>query len=291
MKKKIRFVINPRAGVRAGRELPGIIDRIVDKNIFDVEIIQTQYAGHGEELSADAVGKNYFAVVGAGGDGSVQEIARATAGTQTLLGIIPKGSGNGFARHLKIPMHAHEALEVINRSHHVTTDVLKVNGTVCVNVFGIGFDGHIANLFSKMPARGYATYAKLVLSRFNIFKPVEFQLMVDGKPLHIKSFLLTFANGSQFGNNAAIAPYADVRDGVMDVCSIQKFPFAAAPTLIYLLMKSKLDRSRYYSMFRAKEIVIHLAHPVEAHLDGEPVVLDNEVRVEVVPKCLNVIVP
>src|SRR5829696_1728857 len=115
MKKKIRFIINPRSGIRTGKELPDIIGSAVDKNIFDFEIIHTQYAGHGEELSADAVMKNYFAVVAIGGDGSVQEIARATAGTETLLGIIPKGSGNGFARHLKIPMRAQDALNVINR--------------------------------------------------------------------------------------------------------------------------------------------------------------------------------
>jgi diacylglycerol kinase (ATP) len=291
MKKKIRFIINPRSGVHAGGELPAVIENVIDKNIFDFEIILTQQAGHGVELAADAVNKNYFAVVAVGGDGSIQEIAQATAGTKTLLGIIPKGSGNGFARHLKIPVNANAAIEVINRSNYTTVDTLKVNDRICVNVFGIGFDGHIANLFAKMPKRGYATYAKLVLSRFSTFKPVELQLTADGTPRRIKSFLLTFANGSQFGNNAAIAPHADMHDGMVDVCSIQKFPFAAAPALIYLLMKKQLDRSRYYSMFRAKEIIIHPTHALEAHLDGEPVILDSEVRVEAVPNSLSVIVP
>src|SRR5204862_8238966 len=99
-------------------------------------------AGDGYELSADAVRKNCFAVVAVGGDGSVQEIARATPGTNTLLGIIPKGSGNGFARHLHIPMNVTAAIGVINRSNFTTVDTRKVNGRVCVNVFGIGFDGH-----------------------------------------------------------------------------------------------------------------------------------------------------
>lgn len=291
MKKKIRFIINPKSGIHAGEELTGIINNTIDKNIFEAEIKLTQYAGHGEELGADAVRNNYYAVVAAGGDGSVQEIARATAGTQTLLGIIPKGSGNGFARHLHIPLVVKDAIEVINRSNAMAVDILKVNGKICINVFGIGFDGHIANLFSKMPSRGYATYAKLVLSRFNKYEPVEIQLIADGRPLRAKNFLLTFANGSQFGNNAVIAPHADMGDGLIDVCSLQKFPFAAAPALIYLLMKKQIDRSRYYSMFRAREIVIHPEHPVEAHLDGEPAVLDNEVRIEAVPKFLKVIVP
>ena len=79
--------------------------------------------------------------------------------------------------------------------------------------------------------------------------------------------------------------------GYFTLPAIQKFPFAAAPALIYLLMKKQLDRSRYYRMFRAKEIIIHPVHALEAHLDGEPVLLEGDVRVEVIPKALNVIVP
>ena len=291
MKKKIRFTINPRSGTREGNELRALINNTIDKNIFDFEIIPTRYAGHGVELAAEAVKENYFAVVCAGGDGSVQEIARSTAGTSTALGIIPKGSGNGFARHLNIPMEAEKALKIINNGKSMAVDVLKVNGKICTNVFGIGFDGHIANLFSTMPKRGFITYARLVIGRFNAFAPLQLQMTVDGKDMQCTSFLLTFANGSQFGNNATIAPQADMTDGMMEVCSIKKFPFAAAPSLIYLLMKKQINKSRYYTMFRAKEIVIHLKHAVEAHLDGEPAVVDNEVKVEVVPKFLNVIAP
>lgn len=291
MKKLIRFIINPRSGIHGGSELPDIIKSTIDQNSFEFEIIHTNHAGHGEELSADAVQKNYFAVVVAGGDGSVQETARALAGTGTLLGIIPKGSGNGFARHLEIPIKAKKAIEVINRCNSTKVDVMKINGKICVNVCGIGFDGHIANLFSKMPKRGFVTYAKLVLSRFNKYPPLALELTADGTRIRMKNFLFTFANGSQFGNGATIAPHADMSDGLIDVCSVQKFSFTAAPALIYLLMKKQIDRSRYYSMFRAKEIVIHLAQRAEAHLDGEPVVLDNDVRIEVIPKYLNVIVP
>src|SRR5690242_14671570 len=131
MKKKIRFIINPRSGVHAGGGLPALIENTIDKNIFDVEISHTQYAGHGIELGADVVRKNYFAVVAVGGDGSVQEVARALAGSQTLLGIIPKGSGNGFARHLQIPMDAKRAIEILNRYNSTCVDVLKVNGNIC----------------------------------------------------------------------------------------------------------------------------------------------------------------
>ena len=242
MKKKIRFIINPKAGTSKGEEVPSLINKIIDQNIFDVEIIFTEYAGHGEILTADAVSKNFYAVIAVGGDGSFQEIARATIGTDALSGIIPKGSGNGFARHLAIPMETENALAIINRGNTQTIDVIKVNGKLCVNVFGIGFDAHIANLFSKSKKRGYFTYVKLVLSGFNKFNPLELDVTGDGKEMKLKSFLLTLANGSQFGNNAMIAPRADMTDGLMDVCIMKKFPFYIAPALIYLLMKNRINR-------------------------------------------------
>jgi diacylglycerol kinase (ATP) len=291
MKKKIRFVINPHSGTSKGEQVPVLIAQVINKEAFDTEIVYTQYAGHGKDIAAEAVSKNFHAVVAVGGDGSVQEIARATIGTETLLGIIPKGSGNGLSRHLSIPMEATDALRVINQSNYKTIDVLRINDRLCINVFGIGFDAHIANLFSKSKERGYATYVKLVLSEFNRFQPLELKLIADGKESTVQSFLLTLANGSQFGNNAMIAPMADITDGIMDVCSIKKFPFRFAPSLIYLLMKNSINRSRFYSMFRVKEITITSQHNIIAHLDGEVVEFGNTVHAVVQPKTLKVITP
>jgi len=291
MKKKIRFIINPHAGTSRCEDLPSVIEECVDKSIYTHEIVYTEYPGHGEKIAADAVAQNYHAVVGAGGDGSVHEIARVTTGTNTLLGIIPKGSGNGLARHLGIPMETKDAIKIINRGNYKTIDVLKVNDKLCVNVFGIGFDAHIANLFSKSVKRGYATYVKLVLTEFNKFQPLDLSITADGKAMNLKSFLLTLANGSQFGNNAMIASEADIEDRQIDVCSLNKFPFYIAPSLIYLLMKNRINDSRYYSMFRAKEISISSKKNIVAHLDGEPTEFGKTIHVAVQPKALKIITP
>jgi len=290
MKKKIRFVINPRSGTSKGDQIPALIENAIDKNIFDVEIVYTEYAGHGEAIAADAVNKNYFAVISVGGDGSIQEIARATMGTNTLAGILPKGSGNGLARHLSIPMETENAVKVINRGNHKTIDVMMVNDKLCVNVFGIGFDAQIANLFSKSKKRGYSTYVKLVLKEFNKFQPLDLSLAADGNKIKLSCLMLTLANGSQFGNNAMIAPESDIVDGQIDVCSMKKFPFYIAPSLIYLLMKNRINQSRYYSMFRAKEIFISSEKNITAHLDGEPVEFGKTVHAVVQPNALKIII-
>lgn len=291
MKKNILFVINPRSGTSKGEHVTSLIEEFIDATVFAPEIIRTEYAGHGEEVAAEAVSKNFYAVVAVGGDGSVQEVARATVGTDTLLGIIPKGSGNGLARHLSIPMESDEALKVIHGSKSKTIDVLRINEKLCVNVFGIGFDAHVANLFSKSKKRGYVTYMKLVLKQFNRFQPLELAVAADGKEINLKSFMLSLANGSQFGNNAVIAPQADITDGIIDVCSLKKFPFYVAPSLIYLLMKNRINQSRFYSMFRAKDITIRSAKNIVAHLDGEVTEFGKTVHAVVEHKALKIITP
>lgn len=291
MKKNILFVINPRSGTSKGEHVTSLIEENIDATVFAPEIIRTEYPGHGEKIAAEAVSKNFYAVVSVGGDGSVQEVARATVGTDTLLGIIPKGSGNGLARHLSIPMESDEALKVIHKGNSKTIDVLRINEKLCVNVFGIGFDAHIAKLFSKSSKRGYMTYVKLVLKEFSRFKSLELDVAADEKKIILQSFMLTLANGSQFGNNAMIAPEADIEDGIMEVCSLKKFPFHNAPSLIYLLMKNRITDSRFYSMLRAKEVSISSEKNIVAHLDGEVMEFGKTVHAVVEPKALKIITP
>jgi diacylglycerol kinase family enzyme len=132
---------------------------------------------------------------------------------------------------------------------------------------------------------------KLVLSEFQSFQPLELTLVADGKEVLLRSFMLTLANGSQFGNNAMIAPEADMKDGNIDVCSMKKFPFYVAPGLIYLLMKNRINRSQYYSMFRAKDVMITATQNMVAHLDGEVAELGTTVHAVIVPEALKIITP
>src|SRR5205085_10027306 len=130
------------------------------------------------------------------------------------------------------------------------------NDHFCIGTIGVGFDAHIAHLFAKAGKRGYSTYVKLVLAEFSSYGEKNFSILVDGKLYERKCFLLTFANSSQFGNNAVIAPFADVKDGIIDVSMISRFPAIAAPSLIYRLMKNSIHGSKYFSRLKAREIIV-----------------------------------
>ena len=291
MKRRIRYIINPKSGTKGKEEIPLLIEMQTDKNEIDYEICVTQAAKHATILAREAAAKEFDIVVAVGGDGSANETANGLLGSNTALGIIPTGSGNGMARHLKIPMDHKEAINVINRSQHVKVDTITVNNGFCLGTIGIGFDAHIAHLFSIAKERGYATYVKLVLSEFYKYKSRLFRFTVDGKEISRECFLLTFANSSQFGNNAVIAPFADVQDGIIEVSMMSKFPVFVAPHLIYRLMNNIIHESRYFNMAKGKNIIVKNPGDIQGHIDGEPVTFHGDLNIQIVPASLSMVVP
>lgn len=291
MKKKIRYIINPKSGTKNKTDLVALINNNTDRDHAEINICYTQAPKHATQLAREAVEKNYDIVVAVGGDGSANETAKGLAGSKTALGIIPTGSGNGMARHLKLPLDPTQAIGVVNRSNAITIDTVNVNEEFCLGTIGIGFDAHIAHLFARSTVRGYATYVKLVLSEFYKYKPKTFHLNVDGNEYSRDCFLLTFANSSQFGNNAVIAPFADVQDGILDVSMMQKFPAIAAPHLIYRLMNNIIHQSRYFEIDKGKNITVKNDTNLLGHIDGEPVSFQGDMKINIVPASLKVIIP
>lgn len=282
-KKKIRFIINPRSGTRHKEHFSSWILDGIDSKRFDPEIIYTEYPRHATTLSREAANRGDALVVTVGGDGSVNETGAGLIGSNTALGIIPTGSGNGMARHLNIPVNFKKALDVINRGKPECIDTALVNSRFCIGTFGLGFDAHIAHLFAQAGTRGYSTYVKLVLTEFYKYSSRIFNLEIDGDRIEKECFLLTFANSSQFGNNAVIAPFADVKDGWLDISMMKKFPVVMAAPLIYRMMNNSLHRSRFFSGRRGKHIRILNAGILQGHIDGEPVELQNDIDVRIVP--------
>ena len=289
--KKIRFIINPKSGTGKSKNLTALIESIIDKHLFETDISFTQSQGHASVLAKEAVALNYDIVVAVGGDGSVNETASSLKNTNTSLGIIPTGSGNGMARHLQIPVDVRKALVNLNSGRIEKIDTLEVNKRFCIGTIGIGFDAHIAHLFAHAGKRGYSTYVKLVLTEFASYKEKRFVIIIDGKTYERDCFLLTIANSSQFGNNAVIAPFADVRDGIIDISLMQSFAFYVAPSLIYRLMHNTIHLSKYFELFKGKEIIIKNNVDLPGHIDGEPVHFNSDLNISIHRDSLKVVVP
>jgi diacylglycerol kinase (ATP) len=290
--KKVLFIINKYAGAGYRTSAEGLIIRHCEVRGIEPTLHFTMQPHHATQLAKQAALSHEFEMVFAvGGDGTVNEVAQGLVNTSVPMGIIPKGSGNGLARHLQIPMRLQQALELIGTHEVLTMDTLSVNGFLSVNVSGIGFDGHIANLFGKNGKRGLMGYSRLILKEFFNYPEFEATVDIDGNVVERKIFMLAFANSSQFGNNARIAPHASVSDGWMDICFVRKARLWKAPAFTRQLFSGRLEKSSLVEIIRGKKVNLRFHNPMPYHIDGEAIQPAATFSIEIHPGSLRVLVP
>ena len=290
-KKHLVFVVNPKSGVERQKVVQHAIEQYLDKEQFTYEIQHTQYAKHGTELAREAAKAGAYGVVAVGGDGSANDIAAGLLGTDTVLAIFPKGSGNGMARTMEIPLKDREAIETINRNKVVKMDVGFVNGQLFISNAGVGFDALIAKKFAKSVKRGLAVYSWLVTKYLWLYNEWDWRITVDGKEIRTRAFLVNIANGRQFGYNFQIAPDADWQDGLLDVIIIKKFPKILGSSLVIRAMNGTLTKSPFVEHYRGKEITI--VHPdlKLMQTDGDAHPCNNRLEFKIQAAAQKVIVP
>jgi diacylglycerol kinase (ATP) len=282
---KIRFIINPIAGT--GKQ-KGIKDTIA-KHLDNYDIVYTQKGGDATRLSSEAVRDDIDAVIAVGGDGTINECLIGLVNTKTALGVIPCGSGNGFAYHIGMYRTVEKAIVQLKNAKIETIDSCTANGAPFVNVSGIGFDAHISNLFAGLKERGFINYVKLILKELS-YKPQEYTLQYEGIKRKIKAYMISFANASQYGNNARISPMADLQDGLLDFVIIKAFPKWQIPFFLLKVARGKTHFSKYVEIIQSKHMKIS-ANNTLLHLDGEPYKAKNPVEIQLLPKSLKILMP
>lgn len=290
MKKKAKIIINPISGTGKHESVVVAANKYINKGEWDYDFAFTEAPKHATELSKQAAKEDYNVVVAVGGDGTMHEVAKGLIGSSTALAIFPKGSGNGLARNMKIPMNLKKAIGVLQGWKTVKIDTVNINEDKFIGIAGIGFDAYVAYKFSEFGKRGLSSYVKIALSEYSKYQSQDIEIEIDGINVIKKAFVMSIANSSQFGNNAVVSPNASIYDGLVDICVMQKFPVYNAPAVATRLFTNTLDRSKYLEIMQGKSIVIKQKTDY-VHLDGEPFKLGNELHVTVNPKSLNIVVP
>ena len=292
--KNIAFIINPISGAKetqnAKRKLPKLIMQTLDMEQWLPNIVFTEYAGHATELAHQYARMGFDAVVAVGGDGTVNEVARGLKDTKTALGILPMGSGKGFARHLNIPIRPQKALEMINHSEPINVDYGLANGRLFVSTCGTGFDAVVADNFAGSNKRGFMTYLQNTLKVAFSYQPQTYHIVGDGLDVTHKAFLITFANANQWGYEAMIAPKASVQDGKMDIMLMSSHAILGSASLALRLFTGSIDNSYFMDTIRAKEITLEREEVAPFHIDGDPIEMDRDIHIKIVADGLKVLV-
>jgi diacylglycerol kinase (ATP) len=289
--KKALFIVNPFSGRKQFQNLENEIEAVCYAHQVHTIISNTKAPGHATDLAREASQNNFDLVFAVGGDGTVNEVAKGLLNSNSTMGIIPKGSGNGLARHLGIPMKPIGSLNVIGTGKSILMDTISVNGETSVNVSGIGFDGHIASLFGKSGKRGLREYVSLAATEFRKFKNFSIDGTIDGEQFSSEAFILAFANSSQFGNNATISPAASVCDGVMDICVIKKVPLLQALGFAGKMFTRRMHKSAFVKIIKAKSASFTFPNAMPLHIDGEGREASSTFTIEMRPGSLKVLAP
>ena len=282
------FIINPISGGKNKAKIPGLIDAYLDKTKFSPTFVLTEHVGHAADI-AEEQSEAFDVIVAVGGDGTINEIAPKVMAKNKILGIIPFGSGNGLSRSLKIPMNAKSAIGLINKFHVEQIDVAKLNDRYFFNMAGMGFDAHISMVFANNKSRGLKGYVKMFLQEMVSYKSQTYQLEIDGASCTKTAFAISIANSAQYGNNVYISPKSSLKDGILELCIVKAFPKYKLPILAYQMVNAKTDRSNLVEIINGKTIKIRREKADPIHLDGEPLIMDKNIEVDIFPLALAII--
>ncbi|MHC1703017.1 MAG: diacylglycerol kinase family protein [Tenuifilaceae bacterium] len=289
--ERILFIVNPISGSGKRADISKTINNNLDKSKYAPEIVTTKCQHDAVEITKEYLSKGFKKIVAVGGDGTVNEVARGMINTDAVMGIIPKGSGNGLSRHLHIPMNVNKAIELINAGKVASIDYGLINGTPFFCTAGIGFDAHIGHHFANLSGRGFQNYVKTILKEFFSYKPQPYLLRNDEIYVEKDAFLITAANASQWGNNAYIAPGASVQDGLLDITVVSPFPKFLSPAYGILLFSRMIDKSHFVESFRVSELMVERQSNGYVHYDGEPTSMGKEISLKIKPSGLNIFIP
>ena len=292
-KKRIVFIVNPHAGMGYYKKVARLLKKRLNLSKYDYDLVLTQYRGHGHVLALEAAKEGVNIIVAVGGDGTINEIARALVDKNVALGFIPTGSCNGLAHHLKIPTRISKAIQVINNGYTMPIDTLKINDHICISIAGLGFDGLVAELFAHSTRRGFFPYLNYITKSYPSYVPQTYFVEEEGKEREEhEAMLVSIANSSQWGFNVKVSPEASMEDGYADICFVKKpnffmFPFSTTALLTGNLHKDKKN----VHIYRLSECTIYTKDEIKqpCHIDGDPIEQQNKIAIKVLPKSLQII--
>lgn len=289
--KKGALIVNPISGKGSKKAFLNSLKKELKKMGYEVTVMYTKCEGDATRLARQASEEGYDVVFACGGDGTVNETARALCDTDTPMTIIPAGSGNGLARHLAIPVDPLLSLKVMTDGEILPCDYATVNGRPFFCTFGVGLDAAVSHRFAQQKQRGKLTYVKSALEEYLQYKPQLYSIEANGEVLDTEAYVVAVCNASQYGNNAYIAPTASITDGMLDITIVHKSNLIQSLMLSMDLMTGVLDNNTAVTTLRAPKVVITRQNPGAAHIDGEPLDMEERLEIECHPGALRIYSP
>jgi YegS/Rv2252/BmrU family lipid kinase len=293
--EKAKIILNPASNHGETRKLVPEIKNLL-KSKIPFELVLTERPKDAVEIAKKV--KRFDLLIIVGGDGTVHESVNgllASKSKEITLAVIPTGSGNDFARMLRMPRRINRVVEKILEGKVKYVDVGKVNEKYFINSLGIGFDARVAHLTNEIKNEIKKSGLFLYLtSLFRIllkdFYTHKVKVSIDKGTFENKNITLIAANmGKTYGGGFKITPLAKNDDGFIDVCIVDSLTRnQVLPRLPFVIMGKHLWMKEVH-YYKVKELIIKSEEELPAHLDGE-LIKACEFKIKIIPKVLKVVV-
>ena len=289
---KVKFILNPIAGKgKIRKRLSDVIKKVLADGGVEYDIQITGARGEATFMSQEAVKDNFDLVVAVGGDGTINEVASGLVNSNSSLGIIPSGSGNGLALGLGIPLDIEQACKVLFEGKTKNIDVGKIEGRYFFNVAGTGLDARVADQYNKKSKRrGILPYIYIAIKEGVMYKPIETVLRFNDMEMKIMPLLIEIANLKYFGGGAVIAPEAEPDDGLFDVCVMRNIGVIKGLYHAPKLFTGKIAKVSGVEFYRTDMIEIKAEKVFPYQVDGDIIDTVTELKISLLKKALKVIV-
>ena len=292
--KKIRVLVNPKSGLQASFDnMRKAIGQYWDLPGNEVLYQFCKSPEDGYAKAKQAVADEVDVVLVSGGDGTLSTISRALIGTEVAVGIIPSGSGNGFARHFEIPLGLQKAVAVLSEAKSRKIDVGYVNNIPFFITCSMAWDASIVRSFEKSPVRGILPYIFAGINEFLIYDVQPMDVEIDGKEtVHFEDpMVFTIANLTQFGGGAKIAPHAEDDNGLLELVVALKKDMPILLPNINKLYDGTINEMNEIFTRSFEKLRVRRRNPTAIQIDGELVEMPAELNIKVLPTALKVLVP
>jgi YegS/Rv2252/BmrU family lipid kinase len=291
---KVRVLINPNAGPSNALEVVvQAVSRYWDTADNEVTFQTSRDAEAGRRKAREAVRDGIDTLLVAGGDGMINTVGHELLDSGVALGVIPTGSGNGFARHFNIPLLLDEAVRALVVARRTRIDVGTVNSRPFFVTCSLAWEAAVAKAFDRSPIRGVWPYILAAAREYVTFTPQPLEVTLDGseQARFPDPMIFTVANLTQYGGGAKIAPHAEPNDGLLELVVLPRQDVAQLLTSLPRLYDGTLLQLPDLFSRRFRDLTIRRAQPAPIQLDGELLDAGTTVHISVLPQALTVLVP
>ena len=294
-KKSIHFILNPISGRGQNQLNIDLISTVLNKQDYEVVLKVSQHKNNIDSLTKRSIKENADIIVACGGDGTINKVATHLVNTQTPLGIMKFGSGNGLAAHLGIPNKFLSALEAIKNQNITKIDVGVVNQHFFFSNMSIGVGAKVINHYTRYKKRQFISYLRATLKAlWAKIPPLKVELDIDGIKRTVSPLVFFVSNSNEMGFNVSFTPNASLQDGKLDVVLSEQLSFFQKLRFVQqiVFMKNKIFNKAEYFLAEQIKVTNKDENRFLIQLDGESAVIDSkELEISVRKAALNVIVP